>query len=137
MKKNLYTLLEAAFVNNQAISQDFLFWSTCPDRLLKMVRSTLVWPHYFQKINFQNFSFCWRNEWHRCRSSNWIARCNSGFQSRLSLLERTWTIGSLAHGILSKLSNIATVLWQWKRELEYESKKHCCNSKNNSFASNP
>ena len=24
-----------------------------------------------------------------------------------------------------------TLLWQWKRELEYESKKHCCDSVNN------
>ena len=37
--------------------------------------------------------------------------------------------------LMIKLSNIATVLWQWKRELECESKKHCHNSVNNSFAS--
>ena len=30
-----------------------------------------------------------------------------------------------------KLYNIATVLWQWKRELECESKKHCHDSVNN------
>ena len=33
--------------------------------------------------------------------------------------------------LMIKLSNIATVLWQWKRELECESKKHCHDSVNN------
>ena len=37
------------------------------------------------------------------------------------------------HAPSTKLSNIATVLWQWKGELEYESKKHCCDSINNSY----
>ena len=33
--------------------------------------------------------------------------------------------------LTTKLSNLATVLWQWKREFEYESKKHCRDSINN------
>ena len=43
-------------------------------------------------------------------------------------MQQTWR----ARLVIIKLSNIATVLWQWKRELEYESKKHCWDSINNS-----
>ena len=46
-----------------------------------------------------------------------------------------WGVRNSGIGAVTKLSNIATVLWQWKRELEYESKKHCRDSINNSYTS--
>ena len=38
----------------------------------------------------------------------------------------------LVYLVVDKLSNMTTVLWQWKRQWEYESEKHCCDSINNS-----